>query len=218
MYILRFIFIGFLFFSLKGNAQFNTVLAKPEPLRILPVLASDNNRAEIQEEKEVKINDALEGKRTQILNQRRYVSLPIDTVVVTSGYGKRNDPFTGKLRFHSGIDLYANNNYVYSIMPGRIIKAGKNKALGNYVEIRHGDFQSIYGHLQQVLVSAKQNIEAGQPIGISGNSGRSTGEHLHFALKYLNKFINPSEELNYITSILDSSKIQIQQAIKDLKK
>lgn len=52
-----------------------------------------------------------------------------------------------------------------------VVKTGKNKGLGNYVEVRHGDFTSIYGHLYSVLVNAKQAVEAGQPIGISGSTG-----------------------------------------------
>ena len=58
------------------------------------------------------------------------------------------DPLiTGKIANHRGIDLKGNNDYVYSIMPGMVVKTGKNKGLGNYVEVRHGDFTSIYGHL-----------------------------------------------------------------------
>ena len=125
------------------------------------------------------VNDALTTERLAYWKQRRYLSLPIDSMVITSHYGKRKDPFTGKIANHRGIDLKGNNDYVYSIMPGMVVKTGKNKGLGNYVEVRHGDFTSIYGHLYSVLVNAKQAVEAGQTIGISGSTGRSTGEHLH---------------------------------------
>lgn len=145
------------------------------------------------EEKEAPIiNDALYTQRRAYWEQRRYLSLPIDSIVITSPYGKRKDPITGKEAIHKGIDLRGNNDYVYSIMPGKVTKTGKNKTLGNYVVIKHGDFESTYGHLYNVLINAKQAVEAGQPIGISGNTGRSTGEHLHFGLKFKNEIIDLS--------------------------
>ena len=114
---------------------------------------------------------------------------------------------------HRGIDLKGNNDYVYSIMPGMVVKTGKNKGLGNYVEVRHGDFTSIYGHLYSVLVNAKQAVEAGQPIGISGSTGRSTGEHLHFQMEYKDKTIDPKPILDYINEVIRTVKGQISQQI-----
>lgn len=85
--------------------------------------------------------------------------------------------------------------------------------LGNYVEVRHGDFTSIYGHLYSVLVNAKQAVEAGQPIGISGSTGRSTGEHLHFQMEYKDKTIDPKPILDYINEVIRTVKGQISQQI-----
>ena len=75
------------------------------------------------------------------------------------------------------------------------------------------DFTSIYGHLYSVLVNAKQAVEAGQPIGISGSTGRSTGEHLHFQMEYKDKTIDPKPILDYINEVIRTVKGQISQQI-----
>ena len=74
-------------------------------------------------------------------------------------------------------------------------------------------FTSIYGHLYSVLVNAKQAVEAGQPIGISGSTGRSTGEHLHFQMEYKDKTIDPKPILDYINEVIRTVKGQISQQI-----
>lgn len=202
-----------LFFSVNGYCQFNTVLQKKDIPKAEPVLATTENKLIEEKEKAVVVNDALTTERLAYWKQRRYLSLPIDSMVITSHIGKRKDPFTGKIANHRGIDLKGNNDYVYSIMPGMVVKTGKNKGLGNYVEVRHGDFTSIYGHLYSVLVNAKQAVEAGQPIGISGSTGRSTGEHLHFQMEYKDKTIDPKPILDYINEVIRTVKGQISQQI-----
>ena len=176
-----------LFFSVNGYCQFNTVLQKKDIPKAEPVLATTENKLIEEKEKAVVVNDALTTERLAYWKQRRYLSLPIDSMVITSHYGKRKDPFT--------------------------VKTGKNKGLGNYVEVRHGDFTSIYGHLYSVLVNAKQAVEAGQPIGISGSTGRSTGEHLHFQMEYKDKTIDPKPILDYINEVIRTVKGQISQQI-----
>lgn len=210
----RFMFFAYLlFFSLAGYCQFNTVLQKKDIPKSEPTLATAENRLIEEKQNSVVINDAISAERLAYWQQRRYLSLPIDSMVITSNYGVRKDPFTGKTANHRGIDLKGNNDYVYSIMPGMVVKAGKSKGLGNYVEVRHGDFTSIYGHLYNVLVNAKQSVEAGQPIGISGSTGRSTGEHLHFQMEYKDKPIDPKPILDYISEVIRIVKGQVAQQI-----
>lgn len=200
-------------FTIDAYCQFNTVLQKKEQVKVEPTLATQENVVKQEEDNSVKIYDGLLPQRKSYWNQRRYLSLPIDSMVITSNYGIRKDPFTGKAKSHKGVDLRGNNDYVYSIMPGVVTKAGKNKGLGNYVEVKHGDFTSIYGHLYSVLVNAKQAVEAGQPIGISGNTGRSTGEHLHFQMEYKDKTIDPKPILDYIYEVIRTVKTEISQQI-----
>ena len=210
-----FFFSVMLCISAPAFSQFNTVLQKKEQQKVEPVISSTSNRILDEEEESPKIYDAVLPERKNYWSQRRYLSLPIDSMVITSKYGVRKDPFTGKPKVHKGIDLKGNNDYVYSIMPGVVIKTGKNKGLGNYVEVKHGDFTSIYGHLYSVLVNAKQAVEAGQPIGISGSTGRSTGEHLHFQMEYQDKTIDPKPILDYIYDVIRTVKGEISQQIEN---
>lgn len=195
----------------KAYCQFNTVLPKKEEVKVQPQLVANGAREE--NTRFPVINDALAEKRQELYKARRYLSLPIDSMQVTSNYGMRQHPIDGSVKEHKGIDLIANNDYVYSIMPGKVTKAGKDKKIGNYIEIEHGDFKTIYGHLQSILVNAKQSVEAGQPIAISGNSGASTGEHLHFGMKFQDVYIDPAPVLNYIYDLITFVKTDLSKQI-----
>lgn len=136
-------------------------------------------------------------------------SPPLDTLVVTSGYGYRNDPITGKRKFHYGTDFAGNSDNVYAMMPGRIKKIDYNKKLGNYIVLDHGEFRVTYAHLHTVIGDKGDFVQAGQSVGITGSTGRSTGEHLHLAIRYKNKSVDPYPLVKYIRdwsrSILDST-------------
>jgi murein DD-endopeptidase MepM/ murein hydrolase activator NlpD len=112
---------------------------------------------------------------------------------LTSGYGNRIDPFTGKRAFHEGIDLAVpENTEVVSCGTGRIEKAGYNRTNGNYIIIDHDNkYKSYYGHLSRVNVKKGDEVEKGQVIGLSGNTGMSTGPHIHFQISFGGKTINP---------------------------
>ena len=113
---------------------------------------------------------------------------------LTSGYGYRQDPFTGIRRMHYGIDLSNSvGTTVKSTMAGRVASIGNQpRGYGKYVVIqhRHG-FQSLYGHLSTIAVRRGEYIRQGQKIGDMGNSGRSTGPHLHFSIYKNNVPVNP---------------------------
>ncbi len=104
---------------------------------------------------------------------------------LTSPFGYRTDPFTGKRRMHYGIDL-ANRigTPVRATMGGTVVVIGNHpQGYGKYVVIRHArGYQSLYGHLNTILVRKGQRVSQGQKIGLMGSSGRSTGPHLHFSL------------------------------------
>ena len=126
---------------------------------------------------------------------------PLRTLVITSPYGYRTDPFTHKRAFHSGIDLRANYEPAYAITYGEVIHVGYDPRSGNYVTIRHGSITLSYCHLSQSLVTKGTHVRPGTPIGITGNSGsRSTGPHLHLTLKDTKKgrAIDPSILLRLI--------------------
>ncbi len=113
---------------------------------------------------------------------------------LSSPFGYRSDPFTGVRRMHYGVDL-ANRvgTTVRATMSGTVIVVGHQPmGYGNYIVIRHErGFQSLYGHLNKILVRNGQRITQGQKIGEMGTSGRSTGPHLHFSLYKNNTPVDP---------------------------
>ena len=126
---------------------------------------------------------------------------PLRTLVVTSPYGYRTDPFTHKRAFHGGIDLRANYEPAYAITYGEVIHVGYDNRSGLFVTLRHGSITLSYCHLSKATVTPGTHVRPGTPIGITGNSGsRSTGPHLHLTLKDTKKgrAIDPSILLRLI--------------------
>lgn len=117
----------------------------------------------------------------------------------TSGFGMRADPFTGLPRFHNGIDL-ANRigTPIRAAASGRVVHV--ESQIGNYgrfVIVRHPDgFQTLYAHLQDFSVRTGQYVDRGQRLGTMGNTGRSTGPHLHFSVIHNGTFVNPLRYLH----------------------
>lgn len=134
---------------------------------------------------------------------------------ITSGFGRRIDPFTGKLAFHPGVDIQTNSgSKVKATADGVVLRAAYDKGYGRYVLIDHGNgFKTIYGHNRKLLVKAGQHVIRGQVISLSGSTGRSTGPHLHYEVRYKNKLVNPK------TYVLVASKLAAQaQKIKEAKR
>lgn len=118
--------------------------------------------------------------------------LPLRHLRLNSVYGWRIHPVTGKFQYHKGIDLAARYDTVFSILDGTVDKIGYNRLIGNYILVDHtGETQSLYGHLSVIAVLPGEQVSAGQSIGISGSSGRVTGPHLHFSIKYRGREISP---------------------------
>ncbi|WP_457681679.1 peptidoglycan DD-metalloendopeptidase family protein [Thermovibrio sp.] len=112
---------------------------------------------------------------------------------ITSDFGLRRNPITGALEFHLGVDI-ANRwgTPVRATGAGKVVRAGWCGLLGNCVEIDHGNgYRTFYGHLAKVLVHKGDFVSRGMIIGIMGSSGRSTGPHLHYSIKFKNKDIDP---------------------------
>ena len=112
------------------------------------------------------------------------VSYPLQQIKVTSPFGNRKDPFTGKLAYHGGLDLKAKNEYVLSMFDGYVEQIGEDGRSGRFVILRHGDYQVSYCHLSKVLATEGEEILAGDIVGVTGSTGRSTGEHLHITCRY----------------------------------
>ncbi|MFP4392036.1 MAG: peptidoglycan DD-metalloendopeptidase family protein [Desulfohalobiaceae bacterium] len=104
---------------------------------------------------------------------------------ISSEFGWRDDPFTQEKAWHSGVDYAApTGSPVKSCWPGEVVFAGENQGYGKQVVIKHEQgWQSVYAHNSENLVQAGERVQAGQEIAKVGDSGRSTGPHLHFELR-----------------------------------
>ena len=127
-----------------------------------------------------------------VINVTGY-AMPVghSNVRVTSNYGYR-----AKFgRMHKGIDLgIRSNDTIYAAYDGKVrLTSYEARGYGNYIIIRHpNELETVYGHLNKSLVKPNQVVKAGQPIGLGGSTGRSTGPHLHFETRYMGYAINPS--------------------------
>lgn len=132
--------------------------------------------------------------------------LPLRHLSQTSGFGNRVHPLTGKYNFHAGIDLRARRDTVFAVLAGRVKAAGFDRLLGIYIGLNHGEFQSSYGHLSQLLVLPGETVAAGDAIAISGATGRVTGPHLHFSVQFRHRNIDPLRFLLDIQKINQTDK------------
>ena len=117
---------------------------------------------------------------------------------LSSGFGYRPDPFTGHRRFHNGIDLAnASGTRIAATMSGRVADVGdRPTGYGKYVIIKHSNgYQSLYGHMSKITVRVGQYVSQNEKIGEMGNTGRSTGPHLHFSIYKNNSPVNPKTYL-----------------------
>ena len=123
------------------------------------------------------------------------IGAPVESVRVTSNYGKRNDPFTGKPKQHRGIDFAGKiGTELMAVAPGRVISAGERVGYGLTVEIDHGlGFTTLYAHLSKATVARGDWVRPGTIVGLGGSSGRSTGPHLHYEIRYKGNPFNPSK-------------------------
>lgn len=119
------------------------------------------------------------------------VCLPLKHLQVNSAFGYRIHPLTGNYALHTGVDLQARHDTVYAVLGGLVEFLGYNDHLGVYIRLQHGPIESLYGHLDEVLVRRQDLVMAGEPIAITGTTGRVTGEHLHFSVCFRHQYINP---------------------------
>lgn len=184
-----------------SHAQFNTVSMEKTYYKVEVATASDkvdeDNRRGIVSTPETVTTEHEARELTPVSIFR----LPLDTLVVTSPYGYRIDPFTRKRQMHSGMDFRASSDKVYAMMPGRVLKVGYDKVSGNYITLQHGSITVSYCHLSQVLKNKNDIVTVGAVVGITGNTGRSTGEHLHLTCKIKDKKVNPMIILDYISNL-----------------
>ena len=144
---------------------------------------------------------AQDNDREYWIDRYLSVSYPLEQIHVTSPYGKRKDPFTGKASHHCGIDLKARNEEVKAMFDGYVESIGQDSRSGRYIVLRHGNYLISYCHLSQVSAREGEELLAGDVVGITGNTGRSTGEHLHITCRLNGERIDPYTVLLEIRKI-----------------
>jgi len=124
------------------------------------------------------------------------VRLPVPGVI-TSGFGSRSHPVTGRPDHHHGVDIAVpEGTPVRTPYAGRVHELGESPALGRYLVVEHqGGYRSLYGHLSETDLERGELVRAGEVIGRSGNTGRSTGPHLHFGLYRDGRAVDPTVHL-----------------------
>ncbi len=118
---------------------------------------------------------------------------PVVKPRITSNYGTREDPIDGSTRQHKGMDFGGQiGTPLLAVAPGKVISAGDRFGYGKAVEIDHGlGFTTLYAHLSKINVRRGDYVRSNQVIGLAGSSGRSTGPHLHYEIRYNNAQFNP---------------------------
>ncbi|NML73416.1 M23 family metallopeptidase [Rhizobium sp. S-51] len=127
---------------------------------------------------------------------------------ITSRFGNRPDPFFGGLAMHAGIDFRSPvGGEIRSTGAGKVIAAGPAGGYGNMVEIDHGlGITTRFGHMSRILVKVGDEVASGDLIGLSGNTGRSTGPHIHYEVRRNGEAVDPMHFLNAgmkLTSLID---------------
>ena len=121
------------------------------------------------------------------------IGKPVDRIRVTSPFGARGDPFQGSPAHHEAVDLGGMiGEPVYATAPGKVVRTGSWGWYGNMVEIDHGlGFRTRYAHMEKIFVTKGETVRAGDRIGTVGNTGRSTGPHLHYEIRIRGIAVDP---------------------------
>ncbi len=165
-------------------------VAVPDFLRAL-----DNLAREIDDkQQQLELLDSLLAEQ-QIQTESFLSGRPVNRGWISSTYGRRIDPFTGKLAWHQGIDFATGRTGVdvKAVAAGVVTYAGDKQGYGNMVKVNHGNgYETLYAHNEKLLVKPGDIVKKGQVITLSGNSGRSTGPHVHFEVHKNGRVVDPS--------------------------
>lgn len=151
-------------------------------------------------EKALALKKNLEGIVDELIDRKsewdtKPTLLPVETdeYWISSGFGWRKSPFTGRREFHSGLDISSRRGTpIIAPADGTVISVGKDRYLGKFIKIAHSDtLTTLYGHLLEQKVTKGEAVKRGDVIGLMGNTGLSTGHHLHYGVQVDKKNVNP---------------------------
>lgn len=178
----------------NAKAQFNTISDNVcrYKVRIVELPPANNQVDSVTANLPQQETDSMDNKQKQWTSSYPSITYPLKSIKITSPYGYRRDPFTGKLSWHNGLDLRAKNEPAYAMMDGIVEKVGYDNRSGYYVTLKHDNYHVSYCHLSSIVVTRGESVYPGTIIGITGNTGRSTANHLHITCKKDGKSINPT--------------------------
>lgn len=175
------------------EAQLEESLTQPSFLDALDQLAADVE----QREQQLEVLESLLSNRK--LQKEVYLAgRPIKWGWMSSRFGRRTDPFTGKLAWHSGVDFAGKDGSdIISVGSGVVTWAGDRYGYGMMVEVNHGGgFVTRYAHAKELNVKVGDIVHKGQTIALMGSTGRSTGPHVHFEVLKHGKAVDPTRYVN----------------------
>ena len=177
----------------KTETDYFNALAKEEKERLAKLNAQNNNKVSASSG-----SSGSGGGSQQAANSGGWLYPLGYSVPITSTYGWRTHPLTGKKSWHNGVDLAAAEGAaIYASKSGTVTSACYNEAYGNCVTVNHGDgFSSMYAHMTNYVVASGSYVKQGDLLGYVGQTGWATGPHLHFTIYYNGGDVNP---LSYIS-------------------
>jgi murein DD-endopeptidase MepM/ murein hydrolase activator NlpD len=166
-----------------------------DPAALARVQARARQLAGLVPTRKLSLLDLLEGLEGKSQKLAATPSIWPTDGYVTSGYGNRTSPFTGRQQFHAGLDIAADfGTTVVAPARGRVVFSGMNGPFGRMVEIDHGyGLRTHFAHLAKAHVKQGQTVERGLPIGEVGSTGRSTGPHLHYGVEVNGRTVDPTD-------------------------
>jgi murein DD-endopeptidase MepM/ murein hydrolase activator NlpD len=181
----------------QGGPVDATVLNSTAPTDFMQELEQLSAKIKDRERQLIVLEDAFKGQGLSLLG--RAAGSPVTEGWLSSFFGVRTDPFTGRPAMHRGLDFAGKRGSpVVAVSAGSVIWSGPRDGYGNLIEIDHGHgFVTRYGHNQQNLVRVGQLVRKGQQIARMGSSGRSTGPHVHFEVLRGGQPVNP---LHYLSA------------------
>jgi murein DD-endopeptidase MepM/ murein hydrolase activator NlpD len=122
---------------------------------------------------------------------------PVTTGFISSGFGEREDPFSGHVGYHKGVDIAGSSGEdVMAVAAGIVTWSGERAGYGNLVEINHGDgYVTRYAHNERTLVTVGETVKRGDAVALMGSTGHSTGPHVHFEVLHNGRQVDPTEFL-----------------------
>lgn len=172
----------------------------------------DKFNADIKEAQK-EIDKALQSSNGYVGSFSGTLSWPVSSSsygynIITSGYGRRDQPTSGASTNHKALDIGISYQTIYAPADGYVVVASRQSGYGNFIMIKHSNnLYTCYGHLSSYKVSAGQTVSRGQAIAVSGNTGVSTGPHLHFEVRTSGDYYSRVNPLNYISDSVYSKLI-----------